>query len=144
MPSYSFDNDGKFTNGTNVTIAANLDEVTYVIYNYSGSAVDLSIELATTLTTRNLVRSSGKTEVLAVSLDSFKMDADEVALIDLGKAGTTGAVTWRISEGETVHGLSAKSGTGHTSSYTEIAPMIYVAQYKDIKWKSTGRQLRRS
>ena len=126
MPSYDFDNDGKFTNGTNETIAANIDEVTYVIYNYSGSAVDLSIELAATLTTRNLVRASGRTTEIATLLDSFKMDADEVALIVLGKAANTGSVTWRISEGETVHGLSAKRGTGHTDAYTEIAPMIYV------------------
>ena len=129
MPAYTFNNDGEFTNPSsgNITLAAALDAASYIIYNYSGSAVDLSIELAPNFTTTDLVRSSGKTEELATVLDTFKMDADEVVLLRLAKANATGDLTWRISEGATTHGLSAKRGTGHTSTYTEVAPMIYVA-----------------
>ena len=123
MPAYTFDNDGTFENtaANNLTLANNIDS--YLVYNYTGNAVDLVFTFAANMTA-TVHRASGAREVISGAAPMVKVDADEV--LHIAVSGTA-AETWRIESGATAHGTPATRGTGHTALSTALNPAIYLA-----------------
>ena len=123
MPAYTFSNDGTFTNDANqnIALADNIDS--YLVYNYTGNAVDLVFTFASGMTA-TVHRASGAREVISGAAPMVKVDADEV--LHMAVSGTA-AETWRIESGATAHGTPATRGTGHTALSTALNPAIYVA-----------------
>ena len=123
MPAYSFNTEGAFTNtaANNLTLANNIDS--YLVYNYTGNAVDLVFTFAAGMTA-TVHRSSGARQVIEGAAPDLKMDADEV--LHIAVSGTA-AETWRIESGTTSHGTPASPGQGHTGLSMALNPGIYVA-----------------
>ena len=123
MPAYTFDNDGTFENtaANNLTLADAIDS--YLVYNYTGNAVDLVFTFAANMTA-TVHRSSGARQVIQGAAPSLKVDADEVLHIAVSGAANE---TWRIESGATSHGTPASPGQGHTALSMALNPGIYVA-----------------
>lgn len=127
MPRHTFDNDGTFNNTTNITVAASTTE-TYLVTNYSGSAVDVTIQIGTArYDSGSATRTTGVVEDLEEGANPMTLDADETVIVTVtSEAG--GVFNWRVTSGATVHGLAAQRGTGHTASRTTLEPAVYVGE----------------
>ena len=123
MPAYTFNaaNGSEYTNGTNLNIAANAT-VTYLVNNYSGTAV-LNFVQASANVTIQVIRDTGAEEEIS-SGDNFMLNGDET--VTLRVINGAGAGTWRLSSGDTSHGTPATRGTGHTATRMRFQPQIVV------------------
>ena len=127
MPRFTFDNEGAFTNATNITVAAGATD-SYLVLNSSGSAVDIDIQVGTqAFNSGQVLRVSGVPITLATGANNLRLDADEVIDVSLTASAGTDTLSWRVATAQSAHGLSVKRGTGHTAQYTQENPNISVA-----------------
>ena len=133
MPRFTFDNAGAFTNAAsnNITITAvagNTVSADYLVYNYSGSSVDIELDIgAQGFDSAQYIRSTGSVETLTTGATTVRLDADEVIDLNVTAAAGTDDLSWRIGEGQSAHGISVKRGTGHTDAYITENPNITLA-----------------
>ena len=126
MPAYNFDANGNLSNSTNLPTIAAAGTTNYLMYNFSGSTAILDIELSADLTA-TITKTTGEMIVLSGDgANPFTIGEDEIVHVSVANAGT-GAEAWRVNTAMGNHGTSRSRGTGHTSSYTMLAPAIFVA-----------------
>ena len=115
MPAFAFDNNGSFTNATNLTVGANGTN-NYVIHNSTGSATVITIDIGNNITDATITKVTGERINLMGSNaeNRVDIDGDESFYLTITN-GAGAAAAWRVAAGQTYHGLSAKRGRGHTT-----------------------------
>ena len=126
MPSYTFNNQGVSTNGTNVNVASGAT-AQYLVNNNSASAIRLSFAINANITL-TATRATGVQEILTTG-SSYILDSDETVHFEGANGDAAAAQGWRVSRAETTHGLANRRGQGHTAARQEddIAPELHVA-----------------
>ena len=125
MPNYNFNANGTITNTNNVSVPG--AGASYLVYNFSGAALTLDLELSANLTA-TITRKTGKQEVHSVTgTNSVLLGPDETFHMAIANS-TAAALGWRIDSGTTAsHGTVRLPGTGHTSAYDNVNPAVFVA-----------------
>ena len=129
MPAFTnFNSAGKLpANTANRSVAAGATE-NALLYNYSGSAIDVVFGLATDVRGGNshVIRASGERIPLEDDGQVVTVDKKEVLYVSIANAGT-GAQTWNLeADTQSVHNLSLKSGVGHTDLHDDLSTGLYL------------------
>jgi len=119
MAFESFNNEGGLnaSSSTNLTIPAQggtAGNLSIIVYNFSGSAINVS----STQTITSVLRGTGRLEA---STADFKLGKDETVILTMPRAANAGATAVRFT-GESTHGLRGSGGVGHT---TGAVPGLY-------------------
>ena len=137
MPQVTFNNTGGgvgvgATSRVDINSAAAGTVNRFLLLNHSGSAISVVIGFAAR-TTGNVYDTAGNLVVTGssgasgISAPAFTLDADQTVVVDIVQDTGIGTNV-QINSAQTVHGLSAKPGTGHTDARDDITPRLIFAE----------------